>query len=296
MNAPVEYKWSFLMLSAFVLIPVFLFILALLARRFSIKSVFVSVTAILLLGVLLVVPAFITVRRAVPEHATVLTQTVSPSPPVTVIQRSELPLNLTGELRLVARKPGEEKELSTAESSQKNNVEALPEWVISGLEKTHQNQNNLLESSKHVYESGLFVTMDEAQYDALLKACQRINANLRLRYPEYPSAELEVSPDELRRLALRRDYYQLVMHDFGNVLKNGEPLKQNMYRAYLEIEDTPGIRETIFTKWKREQGNQRAVWLGGSFGLITLLCAGVALYLRAMHKPDTMDSRQPSAH
>ncbi|WP_298865596.1 hypothetical protein [uncultured Gimesia sp.] len=164
----------------------------------------------------------------------------------------------------------------------------LPDWVVTGLENTKQNQSNLLESSRPVFQSGLFATREEAMQDALSKAMQQLQANLLLRYPQYKSNLWRLNPELIRQSAYRKVHYQTVEHDFGNVLKSGEPFKQDMYRAYLEVEDSPVIRQALLTKWKRNIGNERTVWLGGGLGLITLLCAGIAVYLRATHDPATI--------
>ena len=165
---------------------------------------------------------------------------------------------------------------------------ALPEWVVTGLETTKQNRSNLLESSRPVFQSGLFATREEAMQDALSKAMQKLQANLLLRYPQFKSNMWNLNPELIRQTAYRRIYYQTVEHDFGNVLKSGDSFKQDMYRAYLEVEDSPVVRQTLLTKWKRNIGNERTAWLGGGFGLMTLFCISVAVYLRATHDPATI--------
>jgi|GEM_PF-2042537 len=168
---------------------------------------------------------------------------------------------------------------------------ALPGWVVSGLEHTKQNENNLLESTRLVFQSGLFATREEALQDALSKAMQKLHANLMLRYPQYPINARKLTPDVLRYPASKRVYYRTIEHDFGKLLKSGKPFKQDMYRAYLEVEDSPAVRQVLFKVWKQNVGNQRIALLGWGFGLVTLLCVGVAVYLRATHDSATIKSK-----
>lgn len=168
---------------------------------------------------------------------------------------------------------------------------ALPGWVVSGLEHTKQNENNLLESSHLVFQSGLFATHEEALQDALSKAMQKLHANLMLRYPQYQINARKLTPNLLRYTASKRVYYRTIEHDFGKLLKSGKPFKQDMYRAYLEVEDSPAVRQKLLKVWKQNVGNQRIALLGGGFGLVTLLCVGVAVYLRATHDSATIKSK-----
>jgi len=194
------------------------------------------------------------------------------------------------ELPLVAQKPHDSATDSIDSLVQSKVVppEPLPDWVVSGLEETKKNQSNLLESSRLVFQSGLFATREEAMQSALAEAMQQLQANLLMRYPQYRSSLWKLNPDLIRQLAYRKVHYQVVEHNFGNVLKSGKPFKQDMYRAYLEVENSPVVRQALLSKWKRNIGNERTVWLGGGFGLVTLLCAGVAVYLRATHDPVTI--------
>ncbi|QDU06870.1 hypothetical protein [Gimesia aquarii] len=164
--------------------------------------------------------------------------------------------------------------------------EQLPEWVLSGLEEGLKNRYPV--SGKMVFRSGLFATRDGALEHALAKATQKLQSNLNSSSPQYRLSGWRLTPELARQTAYRRVYYQTVEHDFGNILKSGEPFKQEMYRAYLEVEDTTPVREKILQKWRKDTGNQRVAWLGGGFGLITLLCMGVAIYLRATHAPATI--------
>ncbi|MDF1744645.1 MAG: hypothetical protein P1V19_13195 [Gimesia sp.] len=212
----------------------------------------------------------------------ILPKTVDVSSPAVVNPLSEQPV--------VARKPYDsETGLGGGLVQPKLAIPGpLPGWVVTGLKNTKQNQSNLLESSRPVFQSGLFATREEAMQDALSKAMQQLQANLLLRYPQYKSNLWRLNPELIRQSAYRKVHYQKVEHDFGNVLKSGKAFKQDMYRAYLEVEDSPAVRQTLLTKWKRNIGNERTVWLGGGLGLITLLCAGVAVYLRATHDPATI--------
>ncbi|QDT45738.1 hypothetical protein Pan241w_58660 [Gimesia alba] len=297
--APLEFTWIFILLMVLILVPTIILVVMKLFQNFSVGSflatIFVFITGGVLLVLLAILLPYVFLRspeivsaeavssdsfsRNIPAKAAVASPPKIPEP--------------FWELPVVARKPHDPPQAEIpvpATARAKEPLKPLPDWVVSGLDHTHQNKKNLLESSRLVVESGLFVTVGEAQYDALAKAGLKLKANLQLRYPHYPLANLEVSPDEVRQVALRRSYYQLVEHNFGDVLKNGEPLKQNMYRAYLEFEDSPRVRETLFARWKQKIGNERVAWLGGGFGLMTLLCAGVAVYLRVTHSQATVKS------
>ncbi len=192
--------------------------------------------------------------------------------PDTIADASQIPLPT---LPLVARKPHETQAPAHKASygQQAATTEPLPEWAQKGEQASAD--------SKLVFQSGLFITRAEALQDALGKASEKLEQTLQLEHPQYPKATQQISPEEIRRVALRRSYYQTVEHDFGDVLKSGKPLKQDMYRAYVEVENSPSVQQVFYTKWKLQTGNQRVVWLGGAFGMITLLCIGVTVYLRA---------------
>ncbi|MCA9014321.1 MAG: hypothetical protein KDA77_03220 [Planctomycetaceae bacterium] len=298
MTTRLDFTWVFILLMVLILVPTIILAIIKLFRDFSFGSFLASVAVLIMGGSLLVVLAIILPhillrpQVLVPAEAVISDSFSRNIPAKSVVASPPVIPDPFWELPVVARKPYDQKpEIPVPAGAQESKaLDALPEWVVSGLEHTRQNQDDLLESSPLVVESGLFVTMDEAQYDALTKAGLKLKANLQLRYPQYPLAALEISPDEVRQVALRRSYYQLVKHNFGDVLKSGEPLKQNMYRAYLEFENSPRVRETLFARWKQKIGNERTAWLGGGFGLVTLLCAGVAVYLRVTHPPATMKS------
>ncbi|WP_339730054.1 hypothetical protein [uncultured Gimesia sp.] len=293
--APIEFKWGLLLLIVLILVPSFLFIVAKFARGFSFGSFLALMAAVIAGGVLLVLLAVVLPvvvyqeRRqssaVYQKHSEPPAGSVLETPIPAIVDRPLLPQDSFSEAPLVARKPYDPKaEIPVPAAVQEGHtLELLPDWVVSGLENTKQNEHNLLESSKPVFQSGLFATREDALYDALSKAMEHLQANLMLRYPRFKINMWKLNPDLLRHTAYRRVYYQTVEHDFGNVLKSGEPFKQDMYRAYLEVEDSPPVRKMLFTKWRQNIGNERVAWLGGGFGLMTLLCAGVAVYLRVTH-------------
>ncbi len=282
----------------FVAVPLFI-LMAFLVIRFLLKR---NAIHVLVFGIVagiasLLLVMFLTVRgpgEAVHQEASILrtsparqAKLIQPKPVITTAPVMFKPFS---EQPLVARKPDD----SVAGSedgmgqSKLEKPEPLPDWVVTGLETTKQNQSNLLESSRPVYQSGLFATREEAMQDALTKSMQPLQENIFLRNPNYNSRQSILNPQLIRQFAYRKVHYQTVEHDFGNVLKSGESFKRDMYRAYLEIEDSPAVRQALFNQWKQKIGNERTVWLGGGFGLMTLICAGVAIYLRAAHDPDTI--------
>lgn len=195
------------------------------------------------------------------------------------------------EAPLVARKPTQpESNVSPKEKTLKTSSETLPEWVFSGLEESMRNRYPV--SGKMVFRSGLFATRDEALENALVQATQKLQSNLKSSSPQYRLSGWTLTPELARQTAYRRVYYQTVDHNFGNILKSGKPFKQDMYRAYLEVEDAVPVRQKILKKWRKDTGNQRVAWLGGGFGLITLFCMGIAVYLRATHDPATIRTNQ----
>lgn len=297
-SADVEWKISFLMLFFLIAVPIFILV-AVVVIRTLIKGNFIPALLFgLATGFALFIGAlFFTYQvRTVSSHQVTRSKISSSSRKPIVVQpklsevigpAASKPVT---ELPLVARKPNDSATDSIDSLVQSKVVPSkpLPDWVVSGLEKTKQNQSNLLESSRLVFQSGLFATREEAMQSALTEAMQQIQANLLMRYPQYKSSLWKLNPDLIRQLAYRKVHYQVVEHDFGDVLKSGKPFKQDMFRAYLEVEDSPVVRQALLTKWKRNIGNERTVWLGGGFGLVTLLCAAVAVYLRATHDPATI--------
>ncbi len=308
MTTRLDFSWFFMLLLVLVLTPVIILAAIRLFQNFSSGRFLATVSVFLMGGVLLVLLSLLLPSVVLESSPGVTAEAISngfradnvwqqdsSSGTIPIMQtRARALSDPLSETPVVARKPHDrEPELPVPARVQvRQPLEPLPDWVVSGLEHTDQNKDNLLESSRLVFESGLFVTLDEAQQDTLAQAALKLKANLQLRHPQYPLAALEISPEEVRQAASRRSYHQMVEHDFGNVLKNGEPFKQNMYRAYLEIEDSPAVRATLFQKWKQNIGNERTAWLGGGFGLVTLLCLGVAVYLRATHHPATIKPTQ----
>lgn len=190
---------------------------------------------------------------------------------------------------LVALKPFElQKTVENTPSQQK--VAELPDWVVAGVKSAVLEENNLINSSRPVFQSGLFATREEALEDALTKARQQMQTNLMMREPWLKSNVWELNPDLFRQTAYRRPYFQTVEHDFGDVLKSGEPFKQDMFRAYVEIDNTPAVRHQLLARWKQNIGNERSLWVGGVFGLITLMCVGSAVYLRTRSDQATIQS------
>lgn len=206
------------------------------------------------------------------SRVTQQTTAVATPAPDTVVESAPIPLPT---LPLVAPKPG-----ATHASEQNNHpahpvarTEPLPAWVNA------EQQGPV--NSKQVFESGLFATREEALQDALGKASLKLEESLQAEHPQYPLATKQIGPEAVRHFALRRSYYQTVEHDFGDVLKSGKPFKEDMYRAYVEVEISPSVKQVFYTKWKQQAGNRRVAWLGGAFGLVTLMCFGVSVYLRA---------------
>lgn len=186
----------------------------------------------------------------------------------TLVEESSIPLP---ELPLVAPKPHD-----APKTAQPKKAEPLPEWVNSSQEGSG--------GMKQVFQSGLFATPAEAFQDALGRARVKFEETLRAEHPQYSSDARTLSPELVRQVAMRRSYYQTIEHDFGDVLKSGESFKQDMYRAYVEVELSPSVKQTFYTKWKLRAGNQRVIWLGGAFAFVTLLCLGTTVYLRASHQ------------
>lgn len=193
---------------------------------------------------------------------------------------------------LVASKPGvpqKADDLGLKNSASFPKDAELPGWVIEGMKTAVMQKHNLFNDSHPVFQSGLFATRDEALQDALTKSQQQMQANLTMREPQLNRRKLKLTPELVRQTAYRRSYYQTVEHDFGDVLKSGDSFKQNMFRAYVELDDSPVVRHQLVTRWKQNIGNARSLWVGGAFGLMTLICIGAAVYLRT-------DSSQATIH
>jgi len=193
---------------------------------------------------------------------------------------------------LVASKPGVSQkadDLGLKNSASLPKDAELPGWVIEGMKTAVMQKHNLFNDSRPVFQSGLFATREEALQDALTKSQQQMQANLTMREPQLNRSKLKLTPELVRQTAYRRSYYQTVEHDFGDVLKSGDSFKQNMFRAYVELDDSPVVRHQLVTRWKQNIGNGRSLWVGGAFGLMTLICIGAAVYLRT-------DSSQATIH
>lgn len=297
-SADIEWKVSFLMLFFLIAVPIFILVAVVVIRTLMKGNWIPALFFGLATGFALFIGAlFFTLKgpnasvhqEARREMLSTTRKPILAQPKLADVMASAASKPVA-ELPLVARKPNNSAtdSIDSLVQSKVFPPEPLPDWVVSGLEKTKQNQSNLLESSRLVFQSGLFATREEAMQSVLAEAMQQLQANLLMRYPQYKSSLWKLNPDLIRQLAYRKVHYQVVEHDFGNVLKSGKPFKQDMFRAYLEVEDSPVVRQALLTKWKRNIGNERTVWLGGGFGLVTLLCAAVAVYLRATHDPATI--------
>lgn len=268
--------WGTILLLAFVVAPLILFLTVAMFKKFKAKHLLMA-GGVLCLIFFALFSVFFSFRVVTHANQGVVQRVQRVPTTALAVKKTESfpdsPEELPPAGPLVASKP----------DSTPTPAETLPEWVKTGREFTLKNQDNLLEDSKLVFESGLFATEEEAIQDALLQASEKLQQNLQLRYSQYPIATMQLSPEQIRQTALRRSCVQTTKHDFGDVLKSGEPFKQDMHRAYLEVEDSPEVRKVFFTQWKHVIGNQRVVWLGGVFGLITILCVCVSVYLRATH-------------
>ncbi|WP_417393618.1 hypothetical protein [Gimesia sp.] len=210
---------------------------------------------------------------------------------------TEIPENLLQERNaenqpLVASKPGvpqKADDLGLKNSASLPKDAELPGWVTEGMKTAVMQKQNLFHNSRPVFQSGLFATREEALQDALANGMHQMQTNLTMREPHLTSSKLELTPELVRQTAYRRSYYQTVEHDFGDVLKSGDSFKQNMFRAYVELDDSPVVRHQLVTRWKQNIGNERSLWVGGVFGLMTLICIGAAVYLRT-------DSSQATIH
>ncbi len=253
---------------ALISIAVIVAVLSFLTVKY--KARFLAIVGVCLVAFIPAVLAVSYVSMESNSQATVVqgTTAVAVKAPDTLVEESSIPLP---ELPLVAPKPHD-----APKTAQPKKAEPLPEWINSSQEGSG--------GMKQVFQSGLFATPAEAFQDALGRARVKFEETLSAEHPQYSSDARTLSPELVRQVAMRRSYYQTIEHDFGDVLKSGESFKQDMYRAYVEVELSPSVKQTFYTKWKLQAGNQRVIWLGGAFALVTLLCLGTTVYLRASHQ------------
>ncbi len=253
---------------ALISIAVIVAVLSFLTVKY--KAKFLAIVGVCLVAFIPAVLAVSYVSMESNSQATVVqgTTAVAIKTTETLVEESSIPLP---ELPLVAPKPHD-----VPKAAQTKKAEPLPEWVNSSQEGSG--------GMKQVFQSGLFATPAEAFQDALGRARVKFEETLSAEHPQYSSDARTLSPELVRQVAMRRSYYQTIEHDFGDVLKSGESFKQDMYRAYVEVELSPSVKQTFYTKWKLQAGNQRVIWLGGAFAFVTLLCLGTTVYLRASHQ------------
>jgi hypothetical protein len=256
---------------ALISIAVIVAVLSFLTVKY--KARFLAIVGVCLVAFIPAVLAVSYVSMESNSQATVVqgTTAVAVKAPDLLEEESSIPLP---ELPLVAPKPHEASKAAQPVPHKK--AEPLPEWVNSSQEGSA--------GMKQVFQSGLFATPAEAFQDALGRARVKFEETLSAEHPQYSSDARTLSPELVRQVAMRRSYYQTIEHDFGDVLKSGESFKQDMYRAYVEVELSPSVKQTFYTKWKLQAGNQRVIWLGGAFAFVTLLCLGTTVYLRASHQ------------
>ncbi|QDU06400.1 hypothetical protein V6x_61520 [Gimesia chilikensis] len=253
---------------ALISIAVIVAVLSFLTVKY--KAKFLAIVGVCLVAFIPAVLAVSYVSMESNSQTTVVqgTTAVAVKAPETLVEESSIPLP---ELPLVAPKPHD-----APKAAQPKKTEPLPEWVNSSQEGSG--------GMKQVFQSGLFATPAEAFQDALGRARVKFEETLSAEHRQYSSDARTLSPELVRQVAMRRSYYQTIEHDFGDVLKSGESFKQDMYRAYVEVELSPSVKQTFYTKWKLQAGNQRVIWLGGAFAFVTLLCLGTTVYLRASHQ------------
>lgn len=289
-----------------VVVPVIILIFAAIFRYVSRKSGLLQFmfAALAMMGVLLLVFLSVFSVRVGSSSATQVAQESTVVSP----QEVEYPVRLDPKMKgiqaeipqaaeqekindnqpLVASKPFKFQKTVKNIPSQQKDAE-LPDWVVEGVHSAVLEENNLINNSRPVFQSGLFATREEALQDALAKARQQMQTNLMMREPWLKNNVWQLDPELFRQTAYRRPHFQTVEHDFGDVLKSGKSFKQDMFRAYVEIENTPVVRQQLLTRWKQNIGNERSLWVGGVFGLMTLMCIGAAVYLRT-------DSDQATIH
>ena len=267
MSPQINDSFSFM---ALISIAVIIAVLSFLTVKY--KARFLAIVGICFVAF---IPAALIVSYVSMEsnsQATVVrgTTAIAVKAPDPLVEESSIPLP---ELPLVAPKPHEAHHPQPVPHQK---AEPLPEWVNSSQEASS--------GMKQVFQSGLYATPAEAFQDALGRARVKLQETLSAEHPQYSSDARTLSPELVRQVAMRRSYYQTIEHDFGDVLKSGESFKQDMYRAYVEVELSPSVKSTFYTKWKLQAGNQRVIWLGGAFAFVTLLCLGTTMYLRASHQ------------
>lgn len=260
-------------MSFMVLISIAVIVALLIFLTMKYKARFLAIVGVCLVAFIPAVLAVSYVSMESNSQATVVqgTTAVAVKAPDLLEEESSIPLP---ELPLVAPKPHDASKAAQPVPHKK--AEPLPEWVNSSQEGSA--------GMKQVFQSGLFATPAEAFQDALGRARVKFEETLSAEHPQYSSDARTLSPELVRQVAMRRSYYQTIEHDFGDVLKSGESFKQDMYRAYVEVELSPSVKQTFYTKWKLQAGNQRVIWLGGAFAFVTLLCLGTTVYLRASHQ------------
>ncbi len=309
-TAAVEWKFSFLFLVLLVAVPFIILIGTMIFRSLSRGNYIPASATSVVIGMGLIVMFFFTMRVSrVTEVRN--TQAMHSLQKINLEQSKpsivHLPSGIDPEVDqpVVASKPTQSGLNSSTRlgKSAESSSEPLPEWVLSGLAEDNSNhhpaiqtglffdedmQNPYLVSGRMVFQSGLFATREEALENALAKATQKLQSNLESMNAQFRYSGWILSPGLVRQTAYRKIHYETVEHDFGNILKSGKPFKQDMYRAYLEVEDDPSVRSTILTNWRKDIGKKRTVWLGGGFGLVTFMCLFVAVYLRATHDQTTI--------
>ena len=108
-----------------------------------------------------------------------------------------------------------------------------------------------------VLTSGLYATKDEALDDVMKQAVINVKRNFFHYHRDSPNWAL-ANADVLHH-AVRRQYTQVVEHDFGK-------FKGKMYRQYLLLEISPAVRDAFYPIWRNQVSRQRLALLGAGVG------------------------------
>lgn len=140
-----------------------------------------------------------------------------------------------------------------------------PDWAAFAQKPTE-------DESLVVLSSGRFVTIDEVEQDVTGKAHELVTQKFRNEYPV--KGDFDVPVALIDRHAVKGFVAQQFRKDFG------KGIEADMYQGHLKLELTTALRDAVYANWRGQLIERRLVSLGSIAGLVTLMLATAAGYLR----------------
>lgn len=154
-----------------------------------------------------------------------------------------------------------------------------PDWLNASLKQ----QGDVV----HLVVSGQqFATIEEARHDVASEARKQLLADFEKTYGASARSLADLSNDDLRLLAVRKEFVETVERDFGNFFAP-------MHRVWWQVELSPQVRSELYPLWRGGEQQTRRRFVIFGFATATIGLALVSWLTR--RKPVVQPPPQPAA-